>query len=65
MPAIAQAAQIIGLAGLVYGSWTFDLAATLGGLVVVELGKCWYLDRMVLLFDALKSTYPDIAAWEH
>ena len=36
-----------------------------GSLVVVELGKCWYLDRMVLLFDALKSTYPDIAAWEH
>ena len=65
VPNVAQAAQVVGLAGLVYGLWVFDPAAALGGLIVVDLGKCWYLDRMVLLFDAVKVTDPEIAAWEY
>ena len=65
VPSVAQAIQVLGLVGLVVGLWVFDLAATLGGLAVVELGKCWYLDRMVLLFDAVKVTDPEIAAWEY
>jgi hypothetical protein len=32
---------------------------------VVQIGKLWYLDRMVLLFEAMKTTSEEYAAWDH
>jgi hypothetical protein len=31
----------------------------------MQAAKCWYLDRMVLLFEAVKQSDPEVAAWEY
>jgi hypothetical protein len=65
VPNIAQASQLVGLVALAVGLVTDDVAATVGGVVIMQLGKCWYLDRMVLLFDAVKAHDSEAAAWEY
>jgi hypothetical protein len=64
-PGIAQAYQVIGLGFLVYGLIVFDLGVTICGLLIVEGGKLWYLDRMVLLYGAVKQRDPVAASWEY
>ena len=64
VPNVAQGSQLVGLAVLVYGLVVYDVAATVCGVIIMQLGKCWYLDRMVLLFDAVKANDPEVAAWE-
>ena len=39
--------------------------AAICGIVLMQVAKCWYLDRMVLLFDTVKQTEPEVAAWEY
>ena len=33
--------------------------------MIVQGGKLWYLDRMVLLFEDMKAQNPEIAGWEY
>jgi hypothetical protein len=33
-------------------------------VLVVQLAKAWYIDRMVLLFDDVKADDPTYAGWE-
>jgi Family of unknown function (DUF6653) len=35
------------------------------GLVIVQCAKAWYLDRMMLLFEDMKTRNPEYAAWEY
>ena len=64
VPTIATVFQGVGLAAIVYGLVVLDPVAAIGGTLFTQLAKLWYLDRMVLLFDALKSTDPEYASWE-
>jgi hypothetical protein len=65
VPNVAQASQLIGLVALAVGLVTYDVGATVCGVIIMQLGKCWYLDRMALLFDAVKAHDPGVAAWEY
>jgi len=65
VPKMANLLGCIGLAMLVPGLVTFDLWLVVAGIVIVHLAKLWYLDRMVLLFEDVKATRPDVAAWEY
>jgi hypothetical protein len=52
----------------VYGLLVLDhigLVAVVAGLVIVQCAKAWCLDRMVLLFEQLKSLRSDYAGWEY
>jgi hypothetical protein len=31
----------------------------------VQVAKCWFIDRMVLLFEDMKEKHPHIAEWEY
>jgi hypothetical protein len=31
----------------------------------MQVAKLWYIDRMVLLFQAMKARDPQVAAWEY
>ena len=64
VPAIAQAVQIVGLVPLVYGLVVLDPVAAVTGVIIMQVAKLWYLDRMVLLFDHVKSENPEYASWE-
>jgi hypothetical protein len=65
VPAVAQGVQVIGLVPMVYGLVVFNIVVTLRGLLIVQVAKCWYLDRMVLMFDAVKRLDSEVAAWEY
>ena len=65
IPTLIAAAQAIGVLPLAYGLVVLDPIATVSGLLLVQLGKLWYLDRMVLLFEAMKSTNAEYAGWEY
>jgi uncharacterized protein DUF6653 len=64
VPAVATAFQLVGAAVLIYGLVVLDPIATALGIVIAQLAKLWYLDRMVLLFDAMKSRKAEYAAWD-
>jgi hypothetical protein len=65
MPTVAQAYQAVGLAPLAYGLARLKLGPTVGGVLIVQGGKLWYIDRMVLLFDEMKTRKPEYARWEY
>jgi hypothetical protein len=49
----------------VYGLVRLEMLAVASGLVIGKSSKAWYLDRMVLLFDDMKTRHPEYAAWEY
>jgi hypothetical protein len=65
VPGVAQAYQAVGLAILIYGLAALDAIATVSGVLITQGGKVWYLDRMVLLFEAMKTRNPEFASWEY
>ena len=65
VPAVAQAYQVIGLAAMVYGLIVLNVIAAVGGLIITEGGKLWYLDRMVLLYEVAKISDRTWVSWEY
>ena len=59
------AIQVVGMAVLVYGLVRFDLLATVTGMVIAQTAKAWFIDRMVLLFEDMKTRHAGYAAWEY
>lgn len=51
IPALIGAYQVVGMVPLAYGLVVLDLTAVVLGILLVQGGKLWYLDRMVLLFE--------------
>lgn len=70
-PHHARAAVILsvlaGIGGAValVGAALNDLAATLAGGLLAYLGKMWFLDRMVWLYQDMRDADPAYRAWEH
>jgi hypothetical protein len=68
VPNVTYACQVFGLAVIAYGlvelGWT-GLLAVATGMAIVQCAKAWYLDRMVFLFEDMKSRNPEHAAWEY
>ena len=62
---VAPACQFVGLAVLAWGLVELDLLATVAGMVLVQGAKAWYIDRMVLLFEDMKTRRSEYAAWEY
>ncbi|WP_371404646.1 hypothetical protein OHA10_03085 [Kribbella sp. NBC_00662] len=68
VPNVTYTFQLVGMAFWVYGLLVLDhigLVAVVAGLVIVQCAKAWCLDRMVLLFEQLKSLRSDYAGWEY
>ena len=64
VPAVTYACQAVGLAVLVYGLVRLDLLAVVSGLVITQVAKAWFIDRMVLLYEDMKARDPEYAGWE-
>ncbi|MGY1641470.1 DUF6653 family protein [Geodermatophilus sp. SYSU D00703] len=65
VPAVTYAFQVAGLVQLAYGLVVLDVVAVVGGVVLVQCAKAWFIDRMVLLFEEEKTRRPEYAAWEY
>jgi hypothetical protein len=50
---------------MIYGLVVLDAVATVSGVLITQGGKVWYLDGMVLIFEAMKKRNPEFAAWEY
>jgi hypothetical protein len=65
VPNLANAYSGLGLIALAYGLVAVEVWPVVAGVVILHGGKLWYLDRMVLLFEDMKSRDPQIASWEY
>jgi hypothetical protein len=65
VPAVSTAIQVIGVIGLSYGLIRLDVVAVVSGVLLAQLAKCWYLDRMVLLFEEMKGRSSVYNEWEY
>ena len=52
-----------GFLVLIFGLVMTHIASTVVGLIVVVLGKSWFLDRMVWLFEDMAETHPEYSEW--
>jgi len=55
---ILSAVTGLGLPPLICGLAAYDPWAVLAGLLLTVIGKLWFLDRMVWLFEDMRSTQP-------
>ncbi len=62
MAVILSIVAAAGLPPLIWGVAVYDIALTLFGLAVAMLGKLWFVDRMVWLFDDMKER-PEYREW--
>ena len=53
----------VGLPPLIWGVWQLDLTMTVLGIVLLVLPKVWFVDRMVSLYEDMKDSNPEYAAW--
>jgi hypothetical protein len=65
VPMWSNVYSTVGLIFLTYGLVTLNLLPTIAGILIVHGGKLWYIDRMVLLFDDMKTRNKEYAAWEY
>ena len=65
IPTMIATTQAVALLPLAYGLIVLDPIATVCGVLLVQIAKLWFLDRMVLLFEAMKSTSGEYASWDY
>jgi hypothetical protein len=65
VPAVTYACQVVGMAMLAWGLVELDLLITVAGLVIIQIAKAWFIDRMVLLFEDMKGRVPEYGAWDY
>jgi hypothetical protein len=65
IPTAASVYQAVGMVPLVYGLGALKVISTVTGILIVQGGKLWYIDRMVLLFEDMKARNPEYAGWEY
>ncbi len=53
----------LGLAPMIYGLVTYEPFAAALGVVWVVIGKLWFLDRMVWLYEEMRQSNPEYASW--
>jgi hypothetical protein len=65
IPTATYAIQTVALAAMVYGLVRLDLLAVVAGILLAQTAKAWFLDRMVLLYEDMKTRRPQYAEWEY
>lgn len=53
----------LGMVFSIYGLARLKGWPTIMGLVLTLLGKSWYMDRMVWLYEEMKDSSPEYSAW--
>ena len=68
VPNVTYGFQAFGAIVLTYGlvvlGWP-GLLAVVTGIVIIQVAKAWFIDRMVLLFEDMKTHHPEYAEWEY
>jgi hypothetical protein len=62
-PHLLTAISVLGIPFLLWGLYTLAIWQTLLGAALIYLGKMWFVDRMVWLYEDMKDAHPEYAAW--
>jgi len=60
--------NIISSAGMILSIWAmiyYSIWGAILGVALAYLGKSWYLDRMVWLYESMKSENEEYKKWEY
>jgi hypothetical protein len=63
VPHLLTVISALGTAPLVWGLYALNVWPTLLGAALIYLGKMWFVDRMVWLFEDMKEQHPEYAGW--
>ena len=64
VPNLLSGVSGAGMLAVVYGVLVLDPAATLFGTIIVYLGKLWFIDRMVWLWEDMKDATDEYRSWQ-
>ncbi|MDR9487079.1 DUF6653 family protein [Salibacter sp.] len=65
---IFQVLNFISFVGLILSIWAiieYSVWGAVLGVLLAYLGKSWYLDRMVWLYEDMKDVHPEYKKWEY
>lgn len=62
LPNILSLIAALGSVFVIYGVFVYHIWATLFGAALIYLGKLWFLDRMVWLYEDMKN-HPGYQGW--
>jgi hypothetical protein len=60
---LSAAISAIGAVICVYGLIALSVWPTVAGIVIVILGKSWFLDHMVKLYEEMKYSNDEYRGW--
>lgn len=63
---VLKATRLVTSAGMllsIYGLAKYEKWPTAFGMALTMLGKTWYMDRMVWLYEEMKGADPEYASW--
>jgi hypothetical protein len=63
VPNILNAISALGGIVLIWGLIALNICATLFGFTVVTLGKLWFIDRMVWIYQDMKDANAEYQSW--
>jgi len=63
--AILNAISSVGLIIAIWATVTYSIWGAVFGVTLAYIGKSWYLDRMVWLYESMKSEHPDYQKWDY
>jgi len=63
VPNVLSVVAAIGLLFIIWGVLVFDLWPTLFGTLMAYMGKLWFADRMVWLWQDMQEASPEYRAW--
>ena len=62
-PHVLTAVSASGIPFLVWGLYALEIWPTALGAALIYLGKMWFVDRMVWLYEDMKDARSEYAAW--
>jgi len=63
LPNVLSFVMAIGLPLLLWGIWALSIWPAVVGLVLVTVGKMWFVDRMGWIYEDMKDQDPEYAGW--
>ena len=63
VPNVLSTVSAISVIFIIWGVLVFDLWPTLFGTMLAYLGKLWFVDRMVWLWQDMQDATPEYRSW--
>jgi hypothetical protein len=63
IPNVLSAVSAISVLFIIWGVLVFDLWPTLFGTMLAYLGKLWFVDRMVWIWQDMQDATPEYQSW--